>query len=83
MTTYAVSQSISFTPEDINALEKLMSVEIDQDFLENLKLNPERKIEMDKEIKESSGASKKTSRPTVLKVKDMLPDLSEALKNDL
>ena len=80
VTTYAVSQSISFTPEDINALEKLMSVEIDQDFLENLKLNPERKIEMDKEIKESSGASKKTSRPTVLKVKDMLPDLSEALK---
>lgn len=78
VSTYAISQNIVFTGDDIDVLNRLICVEIDRDFVEDLRTNPERTKEMYKEIKNSK--SKKPSEILTLNVKDVLPDLSEALK---
>ena len=80
VTTYAVSQNIIFTREDINALYKLINVEIDPDFVTDLKTNPERAKEMQAEIEKQREKPHKASEILTLNVKDMLPDLSEALR---
>ena len=80
VTTYAVSQNIIFTKEDIDALNKLINVEIDPDFLTDLRTNPERAKEMQAEIERQKDKPHKTSEILTLNVKDMLPDLSEALR---
>ncbi len=80
VTTYAVSQNIIFTKEDIEALNKLINVEIDPDFLTDLHTNPERAREMQAEIERQKDKPHKTSEILTLNVKDMLPDLSEALR---
>ena len=80
VTTYAVSQNIIFTQEDVDALNKLINVEIDPDFLTDLRTNPERAEEMRAEIERQKDKPHKTSEILTLNVKDMLPDLSEALR---
>lgn len=80
VTTYAVSQNITFTPEDVEALNKLINVEIDPDFITDLKTNPERAREMQAEMEKQKDKPHKTSEILTLNVKDMLPDLSEALR---
>lgn len=80
VTTYAIKQNILFTPDDINVLNKLLSVEIDSDFLTNLKTNPQKMQEMQEEFSRQKSQPHKTSEFITLNVKDMLPDLSEALK---
>ncbi len=80
VTAYTINQNITFTKEDIAALNKLMSVEIDNDFLTDLRTNPHRMEEMQKEIERNKAKPHKTSELLTLNVKDMLPDLSEALK---
>ncbi len=80
VTTYAVSQNIIFTKEDIEALNKLINVEIDPDFLTDLRTNPERAKAMQAEIERQKDKPHKTSEILTLNVKDMLPDLSEALR---
>lgn len=80
VTSYTVKQNISFTKDDIDALYKLISVEIDNDFITDLRTNPERLEEMQKEIAKQKSKPHKTSEMLTLNVKDMLPDLSEALK---
>ena len=80
VTTYAISQNITFTRADVNALYKLMSVEIDSDFITNLRTNPERTKEMQKEIENFNSELKSPSKIKTLNVKNMLPDLSEAMK---
>ncbi len=80
VTTYKISQDISFNSDDIAALRKLISVEIDNDFLTDLRTNPERTKEMQREIEASRNKSRKPSEILTLSVKDMLPDLSEALR---
>ena len=79
VTGYAVSQNIVFSEDDINILKKLISVEIDEDFVNDLRTNPQRTKEMEDEIIRHS-QKPKPSEIVTLKVKDMLPDLSAALK---
>lgn len=80
VTTYTINQNIVFTEEDINALDKLMSVELDNDFITDLRTNPNRIKMMQEEIKNNRGVSHKKSEILTLNVKDMLPNLSDALK---
>lgn len=80
VTSYSISQNISFSNEDVNALYKLISVELDNDFITDLKTNPQRTAEMEKDILAYGDKPKKPSEIITLSVKDMLPDLSEALK---
>ena len=79
VTSYVIQQNISFTQEDIDALEKLINIEIDPDFVTDLTTNPERAAQMQKEI-EAREISHKNHEMLTLNVKDVLPDLSEALK---
>ncbi|MCM1073986.1 MAG: hypothetical protein NC334_09280, partial [Bacteroides sp.] len=80
VTTYAVSQNIMFSEEDIATLRKLISIEIDPDFITDLRTNPERTKEMQEEILADKPKKRKPSEILTLNVKDMLPDLSEALR---
>lgn len=80
VTTYTVNQNVSFSKADVDALNKLMSVELDSDFITDLRTNPNRISEMRQEIEKQSSKPHKSSELLTLNVKDMLPDLSEALK---
>ncbi|MBR6127280.1 hypothetical protein IKQ21_06305 [bacterium] len=79
ITNYTINQNLSFSKDDVDALNKLINVEIDTNFVKDLTTNPERTMQMQKEI-ESRQVSHKTHEILTLNVKDMLPDLSEALK---
>lgn len=80
VTTYSIDQNIVFTGSDIEALNKLISVEIDSDFITDLKTDPDIIKRREEEITKSKDKPHKTSELLTLNVKDMLPDLSEALK---
>lgn len=80
VTTYTVNQNVSFSKDDVDVLNKLMSVELDNDFITDLRTNPNRINEMRQEIEKQSSKPHKSSELLTLNVKDMLPDLSEALK---
>lgn len=80
VTTYKISQDILFSSDDIATLRKLMSVELDNDFITDLRTNPERTLQMQQEIETSKNRTRKPSEILTLNVKDMLPDLSEALR---
>ena len=80
ITDYAIFQDIQFKQEDINTLKNLMNVELDSDFISDLKTNPERTLTMQKEMEKFEEELKKPAESVVLKVKDILPDLSEELK---
>lgn len=80
VTTYAVTQRVSFTGEDVEALNKLINVEIDSDFVTDLRTNPERIAQMQQEIESHTDTPRKSREMLTLNVKDMLPDLSEALR---
>ena len=80
VTSYTVNQDITFSKDDVNALYKLMNVELDNDFITDLRTNPNRIQEMREEIKKQKAKPHKASELLTLNVRDMLPDLSEALK---
>ena len=80
VTAYTINQNISFTKDDVDALYKLISVEIDPDFITDLRCNPERMEAMQKEMEKQKTKPHKTSELLTLNDKDMLPDLSEALR---
>lgn len=80
VTVYAVQQNVSFTKDDVDALNKLINVEIDNSFITDLRTDPDRMREMQDEIAKQKSKPHKTSELLTLNVKDMLPDLSEALK---
>lgn len=81
ISTYSINQSISFTNEDVKAIQKLMNVELGEDFTNNFATNPERTKIVEKKIRENAGRKAlKTSEIITLSVKDMLPDLSQELK---
>jgi len=77
---YSLSRNTTFTSEDISILRKLMSVELDSDFITDLRTSPKRTIQMEEEILLNGDKYKKPSEIITLKVSDMLPDLSEKLK---
>ena len=76
---YAINKNITFTDDDFVAIRKLMNVELDRDFVTDLRTNPELTKRMQKEMEEFNKETKKPSKIKTLKVKDLLPDLSEAL----
>lgn len=78
--TYSIQQNITFTKEDIAALNKLINVEIDSDFLTDLRINPEKQAIMRAEIEKQRNYPHTKSEVLTLNVKDMLPDLFSALK---
>lgn len=78
--TYTISQNILFTQSDVEALRKLLSVELDPDFVTDLRTNPERVEKMRKEIESFNSESKKPVETKTLIVSDLLPDLSEAVR---
>ena len=80
VTAYTITQNVSFSKDDIDALKKLMSAELDNDFINDLKTDPIRREQMQEEFKKHKSKPHKTSELLTLNVKDMLPDLSEALK---
>lgn len=80
VTSYAISQNILFSSEEINTINKLISIEIDPDFVTDLRTNPIKTSEMEKQIAKFNEKLKRPSEIITLKVKDILPDLSEALK---
>ena len=80
--TYTISQNITFNRNDIKALEKLMNVELDQDFITDLRTDPERTKAMEKQILDFQNSElKKPSEIVTLKVSDLLPNLSDVLAN--
>lgn len=80
MTTYAITQNINFTKKDVDALYKLINVEIDTDFITDLRTNPQRTKEVYEEIAKSKQKIAKPSEIVTLKVSDALPNLSDALE---
>ena len=80
ITAYTINQNISFSRDDVDALNKLISVELDPDFITDLRTNPKRLKEMQDEMAKHKSKPHKTSELLTLNVKDMLPDLSEALR---
>lgn len=80
ITTYYITQDIKFSQEDINTLYKLINIELDSDFITDLRTNPKRTKEIEQEIKNFEKKSKKPTDIIFMNVKDMLPDISDALK---
>lgn len=80
ITTYTIKQNVTFDSDDVNTLFKLINVELDGDFITDLRTNPQKTIEMEKDILAYGDKPKKASEIITLSVKDVLPDLSEALK---
>ena len=78
---YAKEGNISFTQEDIDTIDKLMHVELEPDFVSDLKTDPKRTSEMEKEIINYKSVTRTGKELSPLKVKDMLPDLSLAIKS--
>ncbi len=80
VTTYAVKQNIIFKQDDIIILKKLMDVELDSDFIKDLRTSTQRTKEMEEEILFAPNEQKKPSKIKTLKVSETLPNLSEELK---
>ncbi|MBE7711608.1 MAG: hypothetical protein E7Z92_05660 [Cyanobacteria bacterium SIG31] len=80
VTELALSQNITFRADDMNILNSLMSVELDSDFISDLRTNPTRYREMAKELSSNQEKTYKPSEIITLSVKDMLPNLSEELQ---
>ena len=75
-----VNQNISFSKEDIRALDKIMNVELDNDFVTDLKTDPKRTETMTWEILNRDNKKHNTKEILTLNVKDLLPNLSEELE---
>ena len=80
VTDFAIKQNISFSAEDIIALKKIMSVELDSDFVTNLKTNSQKTQEMEQALLQPKPRKIKPVELITLNVKDMLPNLAEELK---
>lgn len=79
VTDYAISQNVTFNEENIRTLKKLMSVELDREFIYDLRTDAKRTKSMEEEIQNVKPVQKK-EESVILKVKDLLPNLSEALQ---
>lgn len=77
---YAISRNIIFTSNDVSILQNLMDVELDKSFVEDLRVNPERTIQMEEEILLRGEKYKKPSEIIVLNANNLLPDLSEKIR---
>jgi len=78
--SYTVNQGILFKENDIKILNSLMNVELDNDFITDLRTNNRRTIEMETAILLNDSDLKKPTEIKTLDVKENLPNLSEAIK---
>ena len=76
ITTLTIKQNISFSHEDVAALRKLISVEIDSEFVNDLRTNPERMKSMQREIEDRNNTPHRVSELLTLNVDEKLPNLS-------
>ena len=82
VSNYAISQNITFTDDDVKVLDDLANVELDKDFVTDLRTNPDRTREMENEIRRHFEEDmKKPSEVITLKVADLLPDLKDVEAN--
>lgn len=77
---YQIDQNIIFNSKDVEAIRKLMSVELDEDFVKNLKTNSKRTEEMTWEMLNRDVKTHNTTEIITLNVQKDLPNLSEELK---
>ena len=77
---YTAKQDLVFTHDDVDTMKKLMDVELDASFVNDLKINEERTLQVQKELEDNKDKPKRVDEELVLNVKDMLPDLSKELK---
>ena len=80
VTSYTINQNITFKAEDIKILRQLMNVELDNDFITNLRIDNFKNIKMETENLLNENSLKKPSEIKTLSVKLELPNLSEAIK---
>ena len=80
LTTYSISQNISFSKEDVEAIKKIMNVELDSSFITDLSTNPARVKEVEEELAKQHTKPHKTSEVLTLNVKNLLPNLSQELE---
>lgn len=80
VTDFAVKQNISFTDKDVEALNKLISIELSPDFLSDMSMNRDMIQAKKREFEEIAEISHKTEEIQILSVHDLLPDLSKELK---
>ena len=64
-------------------MQKIISVELDNDFVQNLKIDPERTKQMEKEIQTYNKDTRKPAKIKTLNVKKELPDLSKISSKNL
>ena len=82
VSNYSISQNITFTDKDVKALDDLANVELDKDFVTDLRTDPNRTKEMENEIRRHFEEDmKKPSEVITLKVADLLPDLKDVEAN--
>ena len=81
VTTFSVSNNITFTKDDMDALYKIITVEFDKDFVTNLRVDPNRTKQMEEELKAYHKDVRKPVKEKVLKVKKELPDLTKVTNN--
>jgi len=80
ITEYTVNQNITFTKEDVDALDRLMNVELDKNFVTDLRTDHKRTEEMTWEILNRDVKKHNTREIITLRVKDILPDLTKELE---
>lgn len=80
LSEYAVKQNIIFTTEDVDVLKSLMSVELDSDFITDLRTNSKLNKKASTEDNKNVSNPLREQKTNVLKVHDLLPNLSEELK---
>ena len=74
---YSLSQNLSFSSEDIAALNKLVNVELESDFVTDLRTDKQRTLEMETQMLLRDDELKKPSEVKILNVKNLLPNLSD------
>ena len=80
LSEFAIKQNILFTAKDVEALKKLMNVELDADFVTDLRTSIAKSDKTDKDTKKQAKNPADSDDVKTLKVHDILPDLSKELK---
>lgn len=81
ITTLSIDRQIKFSDKDVASIKKLMNVELDNNFVTDLRTNPDRTKTVEKELRNKVyGPSHNVSEIITLQVRDMLPNLSDELK---
>ena len=80
MSEYAIKQNILFSTKDVDALKKLMNVELDEDFITDLRTGSKKNKKTENKEKKHITNPNKTEEIKTLKVHEQLPDLAKELE---